>query len=65
MFFGCQDDTVIVTGELTVRYDESAPFETYQTFSVLTPELVPDAPEPEEGEELFNELVNEFIIEAM
>jgi hypothetical protein len=62
---GCADDTVVATGQIIVRYDETAPFETYRTFSVLTPDLVPDAPATGDDEELFNELVNDFIIEAM
>ncbi len=60
---GCGSVTEI--GEITVSYDEDADFSQFQTFTVLTRELVPDAREPEEEEELFNELVNDLIIEAM
>ncbi|MBT8468443.1 MAG: hypothetical protein HKN10_11120 [Myxococcales bacterium] len=60
----CADDTV-QTGEITVRADPEAPFETYETFSVLTADQIPNPPDLEEGEQLFNELVNELIVEAM
>ena len=62
--FGCADDTT-QTGEISVRADPDAPFDEYQTFSVLTADQVPDAPEPGDDEELFNETVNDMIIEAM
>jgi hypothetical protein len=61
----CADDTVVATGQIIVRSDENAPFEDYETFSVLTPELVPDAPEVGEDEQLFNEQINQMIIDAM
>ena len=38
---GSDDDSSVV---VTTRVIEEAPFETYQTFTVLTPELVPEAP---------------------
>jgi len=61
--FGCGNATKV--GEITVSYDEDADFSQFQTFTVLTRELVPDAREPDEEEELFDELVNDLIIEAM
>ena len=60
----CADDTV-QTGQIIVRDDPDAPFDEYQTFSVLTADLVPDAPALGEDEQLFNDLVNDLIVEAM
>ena len=60
----CADNTV-QTGQIIVRSDPNADFESYETFSVLTADLVPDAPELDEDQQLFNEQVNEWIIEAM
>jgi len=57
--------TVTETGEVTVSYDPYADFSKFETFTVLTRELVPDARPPEEDEELFNQRVNELIVEAM
>jgi len=53
------------TGEIIVEFDESVDFSQFQTFSVLTPELVPEADELEQDAKLFNEAVNELIVEAM
>jgi hypothetical protein len=62
-FLGC--GSAVETGEIVVNYDETVDFSQFETFTVLTPELVPDAPEPGEDEEIFNELVNDLIIDAM
>ena len=61
----CADDTVVQTGQIIVRADENAPFESYETFTVVTADMVPEAPELEEDEQLFNEQVNAMIRDAM
>ena len=61
----CAEDTVVTTGTIETNFDPNAPFETYQTFSVVTAAQVPDAPELGEDEQLFNDTVNEFIRQAM
>jgi len=53
------------TGEISVEVDENVDFSQFQTFSVLTPELVPEADELELEAKLFNEAVNDLIVEAM
>lgn len=52
-------------GEITVEFDEDVDFSQFQTFTVLTPELVPEADELDLEAELFNDQVNDLIIEAM
>jgi len=61
--FGCGSTSKV--GEIAVWHDEDADFSQFETFTVLTPELVPDGREPEADEELFNERVNDLIVEAM
>lgn len=61
----CANDTVVRTGEIIVRSDPDALFESYQTFSVLTADIVPDPPEIDEDQQLFNDQVNAMIIDAM
>jgi hypothetical protein len=58
-------DTVTATGQVIVEFNETVDFTQFETFSVLTRDVVPEAPEPGEDEQLFNDLVNELIIEAM
>lgn len=59
-------DTVTTTGQVVVKFDESVDFTQFETFSVLTADIVPpEAPEPGEDEMFFNDTVNELIIEAM
>ncbi|MGB8224880.1 MAG: DUF4136 domain-containing protein [Polyangiales bacterium] len=53
------------TGEINVEFDEDADFSQFETFTVLTPELVPDAEELGVDAKLFNEAVNTLIIDAM
>jgi hypothetical protein len=60
---GC--GSAVETGEVVVNYDRTVDFSQFETFTVLTPELVPNAPEPGDDEELFNEMVNDLIIDAM
>ncbi|MGB8224579.1 MAG: hypothetical protein WCF10_18440, partial [Polyangiales bacterium] len=61
--FGCGG--VSRVAEITVDYDETTDFSQFETFTVLTPELVPEVREPATDEALFNDLVNDLIIEAM
>ncbi|MGB8331309.1 MAG: DUF4136 domain-containing protein [Polyangiales bacterium] len=61
--FGC--GSVSKIGEISVYYDENTDFSQFETFTVLTPELVPDGRDPEDDEELFNDRVNDLIVEAM
>ena len=64
----CADDDVTQTGEINVWSDPTAPFEDYETFSVVTADNAPPPPDAEpltDEEERFNEQVNAFIIEAM
>ncbi|MGB5812507.1 MAG: DUF4136 domain-containing protein [Polyangiales bacterium] len=51
--------------EIVVDIDEDADFSSFQTFTVLTPELVPEADPPSDDEDRFNDQVNALIIEAM
>jgi hypothetical protein len=60
---GGANDTAEVV--VNVNYDSRVDFSQFETFAVLTPELVPDAPEPGDDEEIFNDLVNDLIVEAM
>lgn len=53
------------TGEISVEFDENVDFTGFQTFSVLTPELVPEADDLATDAKLFNEAVNGLIIDAM
>jgi hypothetical protein len=66
----CQDDVVVRTGEITTRTnpDYLDEFSTYETFSVVTSDLVeppPDVPDLGDEQEAFNRRVNLLIIEAM
>lgn len=65
---GCANDTVSSTGEISVKVDDSVDFTQFQTFSVVTKDLVDspsDIPELGDEQEAFNDLVNQLIIEAM
>ncbi|UCH30323.1 MAG: hypothetical protein JSV06_04665 [Myxococcales bacterium] len=61
----CADDTVVRTGQIIVRFDPEADFEAYETFSVLTEDLVQPDEEPTEDQQRFNRQVNEWIVDAM
>ena len=59
-------DTVVATGQVVVEFDERVDFTQFETFSVITEDVMPpDAPEPGEDEVFFNDTVNEIIVEAM
>lgn len=63
----CSDSTVR-TGEISVEVDDSVDFTQFQTFSVVTDDLVEppsDVPALGDEQEAFNDLVNDLIIEAM
>jgi hypothetical protein len=61
------NDTIVKTGEITVRSDDTVDFTQFQTFSVITDDRVPpeDLPDLGDDEIAFNDMVNELIIEAM
>ena len=62
----CADSTVVQTGQIIVDYDETFDFSQLETFSIVTDDLAPPGtPEPGPDERLFNERVNELIVEAM
>jgi hypothetical protein len=62
----CANDTIVQTGQIIVDYDQEVDFSQITTFSVVTEEFAPpDAPEPDEDQIFFNNLVNDLIIEAM
>lgn len=61
---GC-GESVRRVGEITVEFDEDVDFSEFTTFTVLTEELVPEADELDTEAKLFNEEVNERIIDAM
>jgi len=65
---GCANDSVVQTGTIDVKVAENVDFSEFQTFSVVTADIVETPPEvPELGEEqqAFNQRVNQLIIEAM
>jgi hypothetical protein len=65
---GCADNTVVQTGSIDVKVDSDVDFTQFQTFSVVTKDLIdppPDIPEIGDEQEAFNELVNQLIIDAM
>ena len=62
----CANDPVVQTGQIIVDYDEMFDFSQLETFSIVTAELAPEGtPEPSPDEQLFNERVNEMIVDAM
>ena len=63
----CQDTGVVQTGSIEVRVDETVDFSQFDTFSVLTADIVPpeNLPELDDDQMAFNDMVNELIIEAM
>ena len=65
---GCANDTVVQTGEISVEFDENIDFTQFETFSVVTKDLVeppPEAPELGDEQEAFNDMVNDLIVDAM
>jgi len=62
----CANDPVVQTGQIIVDYDETFDFSQLETFSIVTEELAPPGtPAPGPDERLFNERVNELIVDAM
>ena len=61
---GCNDDDV-QTSQLLVRSDDTVDFSQFRRFSVVTEELLPEAPEMGEDEALFVRMVNDMIVDAM
>jgi hypothetical protein len=63
---GCAEP-VVQTASVTVQVDEDADFTAYQTFSVITSDIVDpdDLPELTDDQIAFNDMVNELIVEAM
>lgn len=59
---GCADD--VQTSTVTVEFDENVDFTQFQTFSVVTADLV-NPPDLEPDQEAFNDLVNDLIVDAM
>lgn len=63
----CSDTGVVQTGSITVRSDDTVDFAQFETFSVITSDIVPpeDLPDIGEDEMAFNDMVNGLIVEAM
>ena len=62
----CGGSGVVQTGQIVVDYDHMVDFSQFKTFSVVTEDVAPpDAPMPGPDEVIFNELVNNLIIDAM
>lgn len=65
----CADSTAVQTGSVEVQWnrDNIADFQSAQTFSVVTSDIVPDEALPELDDEqmAFNDMVNDLIVEAM
>jgi hypothetical protein len=63
----CSNTGVVQTGSITVRSDDTVDFTQFETFSVITSDIVPpeDLPDIGEDEMAFNDMVNGLIVEAM
>ena len=63
----CNNNTRVRTESVEVRVDETVDFTQFETFSVVTSDIVPPEDLPGLGDEqvAFNDMVNTFIIEAM
>jgi hypothetical protein len=63
----CATDTVVQTGQIIVHWDHTVDFTQFETFSVVTSDVVPpeNLPELDEDQMAFNDMVNGLIIEAM
>lgn len=61
----CASNTVVKTGEISVKVADNVDFTEFETFSVVTKEMVDPPPELDPEHEAFNDLVNGLIIEAM
>ena len=60
----CSNSSVVQTGQIIVQYDHTVDFNRFQTFSVVTADIV-DPPDLDEDQRAFNDMVNELIKEAM
>ncbi|MGB8222559.1 MAG: DUF4136 domain-containing protein [Polyangiales bacterium] len=58
---------VTQTGTVDVKFDDTVDFTQFQTFSVLTSDIVPpeDVPQLDPEQVAFNDMVNTLIIQAM
>jgi hypothetical protein len=63
----CNNNTVVQTGSVEVKVDKTVDFTQFETFSVVTSDIVPpeDLPDLDDEQVAFNDMVNTFIIEAM
>jgi hypothetical protein len=65
----CADNTVVQTGSVEVQWnqDNLADFQSAQTFSVITSDIIPpeSLPDLDAGQRAFTDAVNELIVEAM
>ena len=63
----CNNNTGVRTESVEVRVDKTVDFTQFETFSVVTSDIVPPEDLPGLGDEqvAFNDMVNTFIIEAM
>jgi hypothetical protein len=61
----CADDTIVQTAEVSVKVADNVDFTQFETFSVVTKDMVDPPPDLDEDHEAFNDLVNELIVEAM
>ena len=61
------NNSVVKTGSVTVKSDDTVDFTQFQTFSVITSDVVPPdkLPELDDDQIAFNDMVNGLIIEAM
>jgi len=61
------NQAVIQTGTPEVKFDETVDFTQFQTFSVVTSDIVPpeDVPQLDDEQVAFNDMVNTLIIQAM
>ena len=60
----CANDAVVQTGQVIVEWDRTVDFTQFETFSVVTADLV-DPPDLDPDQQAFNDMVNELIKEAM
>ena len=62
----CADSGIVKTGSLTVRSDDTVDFSQFQTFSVITSDIVDPGDLVLDDEQMaFNDMVNGMIVEAM
>ncbi len=64
----CANDSVVQTGTIDVKVADNVDFTKFQTFSVVTSDIVetpPELPELGEDQQAFNDRVNQLIVQAM